>query len=208
MLRIIAIADIHEDEVFLEKFDKIKEMDYDYLLVAGDIGQKNRSYAEEFVSKLEKGKDFFVPGNNEEKEILEIMDEYNIHGKRVEIKDGFNVVGFGYSNITPFNTPGELPEERMYKEMSKIDINEKTILLTHCPPKGVLDNGYGCEAVRKIIEERSPLINVFGHIHEIEGSKIHKKTICINLPPAYSQKFGVVEIEGKIVNFYVKELEV
>ncbi len=207
MIRIFAFSDFHSDELALEKLSYlIKNNTYDYLLIAGDL-DSNISYVEDLASILEKGKSFFVPGNNDNKKVVEIMQSngFLIHKKRIEIKENYNIVGFGYSNITPFNTPGEMEEEKMYEEMSKLPIDNKTILLTHCPPKGVLDKGYGCEAVKKVVQEKTPVLNLFGHIHEITDKKIFNKTICVNLPPAFSHRFGVVEIEGSLINIYFSE---
>ncbi len=207
MLRIFAFADFHNDEIALEKLEfLLKNNKYDYVLIAGDI-DNNISYVENLISILKRKNAFYVPGNNDNQKTVEMMKDADllIHKKRVEIKDGYNIVGFGFSNITPFNTPGEMKEEEMYSQISKLDINNKTILLTHCPPKGVLDKNFGCEAVRKIVEEKEPMINIFGHIHEIEGREIFHKTLCINLPPAFSYKFGVIEMEGSLINVYFAE---
>ena len=106
------------------------------------------------------------------------------------------LVGFGYSNITPWNTHRELSEEEMYERLSrlmnKLDNSEysKTILVVHAPPYGtVIDQApmltsdlrvvrrggevvlthVGSTSVKRIIEEYKPLMGLHGHIHESGG---------------------------------------
>ena len=59
------------------------------------------------------------------------------------------------------------------------------ILLTHGPPKGILDrcsdgSEAGCEDLLFKIQEVRPLIHVFGHIHEGYGVKFKGTTKFIN----------------------------
>jgi Icc-related predicted phosphoesterase len=48
------------------------------------------------------------------------------------------------------------------------------ILVTHCPPKGILDdNGrWGCPILRELIEDAEPKMHLFGHCHETAGEKV------------------------------------
>ena len=65
-------------------------------------------------------------------------------------------------------------------------VPECEILVTHGPAHGALGghcaNGFdaGCEELRKILEQKKPLVHVFGHIHESYGVYMHKGVICIN----------------------------
>jgi Icc-related predicted phosphoesterase len=47
--------------------------------------------------------------------------------------------------------------------------DEIDVLITHGPPKGILDNGCGSEALREAIEKRKIRRHIFGHIHECGG---------------------------------------
>lgn len=65
--------------------------------------------------------------------------------------------------------------------------NNCDVLITHCPPYGILDStGYqenvGCELLRKRIEEVKPKVSCFGHIHEGRGLNYWAipETTCIN----------------------------
>ncbi len=206
-LRIAAFSDFHGDEIALEKLKHLLTNKYDYVLIAGDI-ENNISYAEELVEIVGKYKTFFVPGNNDGEEIIRIFDRRGIliHNKRVELAFGLNLVGFGFSNPTPFNTIGELSEEEIYESLSNLKIDSNTILLTHCPPKGILDKtnaglNIGSTSIRRILEEKSPLVNLFGHVHEVIGKEFFGRTLCINIPPAFSHSFCSLEIKKEKENF-------
>lgn len=48
------------------------------------------------------------------------------------------------------------------------------IVVSHCPPLGVLDKNsvgesVGCDILRNALMDKPPLLNVFGHIHEAYG---------------------------------------
>ncbi len=47
------------------------------------------------------------------------------------------------------------------------------IVVSHAPPSGVLDAGYGIRAYRKYLEEAEPALWICGHIHEHGGE--HKR---------------------------------
>lgn len=46
---------------------------------------------------------------------------------------------------------------------------EVDVLITHAPPKGILDNDSGSVALREAIEKRKIRKHLFGHIHERGG---------------------------------------
>ena len=53
--------------------------------------------------------------------------------------------------------------------------NDIDVLLTHGPPRGILDECYersvGCDLLRDKVFEIKPRLHVFGHIHECRGEK-------------------------------------
>ncbi len=209
MIRILALADLHNDEAVLDRL-RVLELDrrYDYLIVAGDVTGKNISYAQDFISIVQQA--FWVPGNNENEEVRGMFEEakFSVHRKRVEIKEGFNVVGFGFSTPTPFKTPGEIADEEIYAQMSALPIDANTILITHSPPYGLFDDvgvNIGSKSIRKIIEEKQPKLALFGHVHEHSGKANIGRTICVKIPPAPSLKAAAVEIRhGHAEVFFVE----
>ena len=55
-------------------------------------------------------------------------------------------------------------------------------LITHIPPKGILDEGMGSKILQQIILERQPKHHLFGHVHSKGGQREEK----------WSTKFGNV----------------
>ena len=64
--------------------------------------------------------------------------------------------------------------------------NDVDVLITHGPPRGILDvspydDGHlGCEFLRNRVEKIQPLVHSFGHIHHGYGSEVIGNTIFIN----------------------------
>ena len=56
------------------------------------------------------------------------------------------------------------------------------ILVTHCPPYGVLDNGMGSAEILHFIMHSQPLYHLFGHIHSTAGQEVSfGNTYCRNI---------------------------
>lgn len=119
-----------------------------------------------------------------------ILDDYGISNlnSRTHILGGLKVTGFQYVPPTPWNTNNELPENELSKKLGNIrgQVNTDTILITHGPPKGILDvvtNGphAGSESIFNLVKEKQPIFHVFGHIHEAFGQAKIDNTICCNV---------------------------
>jgi hypothetical protein len=204
-LYLLIVSDIHGEEEALFRIRKrMMSGAFDFLLVCGDIS-RSVTFVEELVAGL-VGKVFLVPGNWDPEPVNKFIlgSDSCIHGKKVALSDKIALVGFGFSNITPFGTFGELSEDEIYRRMSKLQIDEKTILLMHCPPRGFFDEvkgkHIGSESIRKIIEEKKPLIAFFGHAHDYEGKEKYKDTMLIKVPPANKMRGCAVRIEGEKIN--------
>ena len=138
-MRALVVCDIHEDEEALTRIrDRMGRERFDHLLVCGDLS-RSASFAEDFLSEFPDA--FVIPGNWDSKAAGEVLAKAKnyVHERRIKLGNGLNVVGFGYSNITPFRTFGELPEEEIYRRMSNLEIDGDTLLMLHCPPKGHFD---------------------------------------------------------------------
>lgn len=66
--------------------------------------------------------------------------------------------------------------------MPKIkNLKEVDILLTHAPPRGILDNGLGCSILKRYVTRLKPSYHLFGHIHETSGQRVTiEETTYIN----------------------------
>lgn len=202
-MRILAFSDLHEEEAALESLARIAP-EHDHVFICGDFA-RTRSFAEEVLEAFPNS--FIIPGNWDSETVNGLVSESPqwLHGRRAELEEGLNVVGFGYSPPTPFFTYGELSEEEIYAQMSKLPIDRNTLLLLHCPPKGHFDKVHmvrniGSESVLRAIEEKKPLAALFGHVHEHSGTSKLGTTELVKLPPANSMRACSLTIKDKRIS--------
>lgn len=70
---------------------------------------------------------------------------------------------------------------------------EMDVLITHGPPKGILDNDIGSVALREAIEKRLIRRHVFGHLHE-RGGESH---LCQQADGSIRKSYNVAATGGK-----------
>jgi hypothetical protein len=156
-------------------------------------------------------------GNDDRIEIDQALgsSEYVIvpEGKVVNVDENHEMISTGYTNITPWNCPRDIPEEELAKIIenmtSKVSKMENCIFNLHCPPyksniddapqldkdlKPVVTPGgqmqmipAGSNAVRAAIEKYQPLLGLHGHIHESRGSTKIGRTLCLNPGSEYAE---------------------
>ena len=174
-MTLLIFSDIHGDKAALEK---LMAIDADYYFAAGDLVNWGRGL-DAIGPILQKRAErmYVMPGNHEsESAITAFCEQYglhNFHGQSIQI-DGYHVAGLGYSNPTPFDTPGEYTEDELAARLDKFSNLDPLILICHTPPKGTeLDRSgkdhFGSQAVRDFIESKQPLRFYCGHIHEAAG---------------------------------------
>ena len=197
-MKLLLCSDLHDEEAALESLSKLSKL-YDYTLVCGDICSSNYFLQSAFENILNS---YFIPGNSESKELNDILLESPqcLHGRQVEIKNGFNIVGFGYSSPTPYGTYGELSEEEISSQLSKLKIDSKTILMLHCPPFGYFDinkkgKNIGSTSILSMIEQRRPYLACFGHAHNRIGVGQLGETKIIKIPPANEMSAVSLDID-------------
>lgn len=202
-MKILALSDIHEEEVALQSLVNLSAK-VDHIFICGDTSRTNL-FAESVLKAFPNC--FVIPGNWENEQMHKVFSSGPqwINEKRVEIENGLNIVGFGYSNPTPFNTFGELSEGEIYKRISKLPIDENTILMLHCPPKGYFDianhgEHAGSESILAIVREKKPLAALFGHIHEQMGIQKLGPTTLVKLPAAQNMCACFLSIEDRKIN--------
>jgi Icc-related predicted phosphoesterase len=60
----------------------------------------------------------------------------------------------------------------------------------------------GSKSVRKMVEEKRPILLICGHVHEHEGREILGETLIVKLAPAEKLRAAEIEIKDSIdVNF-------
>jgi len=121
--------------------------------------------------------------------------------------DGFTIdgVSFWASPYTPeylnwaFMYPRGGAAKRYWDQMPY----ELDVLITHGPPRGILDqvaqgaDHLGCEELRKAVEEKKPKVHIFGHIHGGAGVFESGATRFVNA--AYlNERYKPLDPAGKI----------
>lgn len=208
-MKILVFADLHDDDFALEKLKEISK-NYDYIFICGDISGNNTYVAKKIVENFPNA--YIIPGNNENSEILEILKGMkNFAHKRVFKFENYKLIGFGYSNLTPFKTPGELSEEKIYEELSSLPIDNNTILLLHVPPYQIFDNvkdmNVGSTSVRKVIDEKKPLLVICAHIHEHSGFAKVSNSFILKVGAAIKWKYATLYLNQNEIKVYFEEIK-
>jgi Icc-related predicted phosphoesterase len=161
---------------------------------------------------------FLVPGNDDELGVDAHLDGWQVCrnvNERVDELAGRSIVGFAYSQPTPWDTPRELPEaqlgERLAAVADQVPEPERAIFMLHVPPHGsgldeapLLDENLrprvtagdmirgpvGSKAIREAIERYRPALGVHGHIHESPGHVRIGPTLCVN--PGSEAQSGIL----------------
>ena len=168
------------------------------LVHAGDVsGRGTETEIRQFLdwfSKLPYMHKVLIAGNHDfffevakPEEVAALIAEYpgitylNDSGATIE------GIKFWGSPVTPFfhnwafnRWPDEIkPHWDMIPE-------EVDVLITHGPPKGILDyteydrDNVGCSLLLEKVKQVKPKVHVFGHIHEARGKKEVDDTVFIN----------------------------
>ena len=176
-MKLLIFSDIHGDKAALERLMK---QDADYYFCAGDLANWGKGL-ELLGPVMQPHADrvYVIPGNHESQDDIARFCErfgfHNFHGQSMRISEHM-VAALGYSNPTPFNTPGEYSEQELADRLSKFQELKPHVLICHCPPKSTkLDRAgegqhFGSQAVREFIEKNQPEYFYCGHIHEAAGA--------------------------------------
>jgi Icc-related predicted phosphoesterase len=175
-VKLLIFSDIHGDQAALEKLMAIQA---DYYFAAGDLANWGRGLdAMGPIMRKHAERMYVLPGNHEsEADVARFCREFgfhDFHGSTIEIA-GYHVAGLGYSNPTPFNTPGEYSEQELRERLDKFSGLDPLVLICHSPPRNsALDRvaegkHFGSDAIRGFIEREQPLYFFCGHIHEAAG---------------------------------------
>lgn len=176
-MRILAAADIHGAPVVYDWLMNLTRSSLDGLVLAGDLLEGDfapgqREQAKKIVALLRTSSIpiLYLMGNDDNVS-LDYEDHLiqAIHGRRVEMQ-GYNFVGYQYT--PPF--VGDLfvkPDEEIEQDLKLLEplLDDKTILVTHAPAFGVLDEVHGenvgSRAIAGLLRRKPVLAHIHGHIH-------------------------------------------
>jgi Icc-related predicted phosphoesterase len=153
---------------------------------------------------------YISPGNDDKFELDPILKQgehvLNPENEVVEITRKNPMLTLGYSNVTPWHSPRELPEEELKKMIGRladsVEDHKGSIFNVHVPPYGTeIDRApavddqlrykregmgtvkmthVGSTAVRESIEKYQPMLGMHGHVHEARGFVKIGRTLCLN----------------------------
>lgn len=178
---------------------------------------------------------YVQPGNDDEYEIDELFvggdKVVNPEGKVIQIDENYTMISTGHGNITPWNCPRDVSEERLREIIdamaSQVTDFDQCIFNFHCPPfDTVLDQApeldaelrptlemggkphmvpVGSPAIRHAIDQYQPRLGLHGHIHESRGSQKLGRTVCLNPGSEYGEgvlRGVIVDIDKKGVKSF------
>ena len=208
IMKAIVFSDIHW------LYPEFKASDFpaaDLAIFAGDwSGHGTKKETEKFAawySKLPCKEKFAVPGNHE-RYVFAYQEEaksiFRDSGIKLLIDEPAMIGGrkFWGSPWCPgfgdWSWAFLKNEQELGSCFSKIP-QDTEILITHCPPAGILDHGYGSLALRYALDNIHMLkLHIFGHIHSERGEITLDGLRCINasvLDDDYKRQGGAIEIE-------------
>lgn len=163
-----------------------------------------------------------IPGNDDEELVGEILSSSqriaNVDCRVAELGP-FQVLGCGYSNPTPWNSPREVGEDELARMMeeaaTQLEPGRPTLFNVHVPPYnsgldlapqlgdelnlkgGVASNmlPVGSTATSELIIRYAPVLSLHGHVHESRGVARLGSTVALN--PGSEYNVGV--LRGAIV---------
>jgi uncharacterized protein len=191
-MRVLIFSDIHGDTRALEK---LTSQPADVYIAAGDLSTFGKSLDRcgEILAPLRE-KVWVMPGNHEtHDDTRELCRRFGFVNFHRQIRDigATKWAGLGYSNITPFHTPGEYTEEQIREALSAFDGVTPLYLVAHVPPRDSKLDEFapgkhgGSAELRAWVAKAQPRYLFCGHIHECAGrSDTIGATKCFNVGKA------------------------
>ena len=217
------LSDTHSLQAFIDDSALAKA---DMILVAGDISNPRDSTknlievenALEWLNSYDKPV-VFTPGNHDvsfERNLVDYSKYKNIHVLIHQEKVINDIVFFGSSYTPTFGTGWAYNKDRKKLDRVWSQISEDVeVLITHGPPKGILDSTnvpgtkyvekVGCKSLLNHVFRIEPKLHVFGHIHDEphifnSGSRRYNNIDFVN---ASIMKNGTLTINHPILYTYL-----
>jgi uncharacterized protein len=192
-MKILIFSDIHNSKGALER---IVDQPADLYICAGDLVsfQKGLAKCGEILAPL-GARLWVLPGNHETHDDMRALCarhgfvDFHCQMRTLESSHGTSYwAGLGYSNITPFKTPGEYTEEQIAASLAEFEGHTPLYSVIHVPPYGSKLDAFapgkhaGSPSVRAWVERVQPVYLFCGHIHETAGLTDRiGATTCVNV---------------------------
>src|SRR5712692_3065275 len=171
---------------------------------------------------------YWIGGNDDKPEALEhVIATPHVHyidEAVTPFDEDHEILGFGWTNPSPWHTPRELEDDQIEKRLrpllNRVQDPAHCIYLMHAPPYGTgldiapkLDTStdpprpftqggqeilipVGSTTFRDVILETQPVLGLHGHIHETKNAAKLKRTVCVDPGSEYSSG----TLRGAVVN--------
>jgi uncharacterized protein len=181
-MKVLIFSDIHGD---IRSLEKLVAQPADVYISAGDLSTfgKGLDRCGEVLKSLGE-KVWVLPGNHESHDesraFCERFGFFDFHRQTRTLTSERGTTqwaGLGYSNITPFDTPGEYSEEEIAKALAPFDNLKPLYLVVHFPPLGTRLDEFaagkhaGSPTLREWVDRVQPVYLFCGHIHECSGHR-------------------------------------
>jgi uncharacterized protein len=188
-MKIQIFSDIHGD---LRSLERLLVQPADVYISAGDLSTFGRGLDRCGPLLAKAGERVWVlPGNHEtadqSREFCSQNGLTDFH-RQIRRLGKTHWAGLGYSNPTPFDTPGEYTEEQIAEALEAFNGLSPLYLVVHFPPHGTKLDEFapgrhaGSPALRRWVEREQPEMLFCGHIHEGAGkSDSIGRTQCFNV---------------------------
>jgi len=192
-MKILIFSDIHGD---MRALEQVVSQPADIYIAAGDLSTFGRGLdrCAEVLKPLAE-RLWLLPGNHEShaqtRDICERFGFFDFHRKVRTLesaKGATHWAGLGYSNITPFNTPGEYSENEIAGALTPFENEKLLYLVVHFPPRNTKLDEFapgrhaGSPTLREWVEHIQPVSLFCGHIHEAAGLRDRiGATECLNV---------------------------
>ena len=159
---------------------------------------------------------FMMLGNDDPPDLADILRASSTvvyaEDSICELPGGHELLSYGVSPPTPWNTPRELPDAVIGQQLialtDRLRNPERAVLNVHCPPVdthldqapdldanmrikggigGRVSRSVGSQAVRDVLGRVGPMLGLHGHVHESAGAERIGRTLCINPGSEYSE---------------------
>jgi len=188
-MKILIFSDIHGD---VRAIEKLVAEPADLYISAGDLSTFGRALDRCGEALRPLGERLWVlPGNHEtDRENREFCAKFGFVDFHRQVRQlrGTQWAGLGYSNPTPFNTPGEFSEEEIAEALKAFEQATLLYLVVHFPPHNtrldrvMLGRHAGSRTLRAWVERVQPAFLFCGHIHECAGQSDRVgATQCFNV---------------------------
>lgn len=188
-MKIQIFSDIHGD---VKSLERLLAVPADVYISAGDLSNFGKGLEGlGAVLARQANSVWVIPGNHEtaeqNHEFCSGAGFVDFHRQLRQAGSGY-LGGLGYSNPTPFNTPGEYTEDELATALDEFRNHSPLYLVVHAPPYGSKLDEFapgqhaGSHAVRQWVEREQPEMLFCGHIHECGGKSDQiGRTRCFNV---------------------------